>query len=469
MPWAERTVVKLRKDFVLRALEQAVPFRELCREFGISRKTGYKWLERFHERGFDGLVDQSTRPERSPGRTSVEIAVEIIRLRRAHPTWGPKKIRKLLSKQLPVESELPSLRTISRVLGRVHMLHQKKRRRPANQGMSLQAARKHVIVEAPNDLWTVDFKGWWTTRDGRRCEPLTVRDAFSRYVLALRILPRSNTEGTRAVFEELFERHGLPKTIQSDNGAPFAAGRSLAGLTQLSAWWISLGIDIVRSRPGCPQDNGAHERMHADVSVDLERQAAHSIRAQQEACDEWRVEFNHVRPHEALAMQTPADIYRPSGRRMMRARIGGFPDHCQIFSLGPHGKFWLDGRHHVFVSTAMAGLQVGVEQITDELVHIWLYHLLVGQLRIGPGVGRNVSLQPLEVPQPQAARGDKQGDTEGDTLKSPPDGVSPLDASDWPGNAAGDTVLGDTLAGAPIETSSPSEKEEVQSAEKKVA
>ena len=281
--------MKLRKEFVLKALAQDVPFRELCREFGISRKTGYKWLERFHERGLEGLVDQSTRPQSSPGRTTSEIAVEIIRLRQAHGTWGPKKIRKLLSKRLPLESELPSLRTISRVLSRVHLLRKKRRRRPADQGWMLQATRKHVVVEVPNDVWTVDFKGWWTTGDGRRCEPLTVRDAFSRYILALRILPRSDTERVRAVFEELFERHGLPKVIQSDNGAPFAAGRSLAGLTKLSAWWISLGIDIVRSRPGCPQDNGAHERMHADISVELQTQAAQSIRAQQRACDDRRV------------------------------------------------------------------------------------------------------------------------------------------------------------------------------------
>ena len=198
----------------------------------------------------------------------------------------------------------------------------------------LQAARKHVVVEAPNDVWTVDFKGWWTTRDGRRCEPLTVRDAFSRFILALRILPRSDTDGVRAVFEELFERHGLPKVIQSDNGAPFAAGRSLAGLTKLSAWWISLGIDVVRSRPGCPQDNGAHERMHADISVELQTQAAQSIRAQQRACDDWRVEFNHMRPHEALGLETPADVYRSSPRRLMRARIGGFPDDVEIVKLG---------------------------------------------------------------------------------------------------------------------------------------
>ena len=458
MPWAERSIVKLRKEFVLKALAQDVPFRELCREFGISRKTGYKWLERFHERGLEGLVDQSTRPQSSPGRTTSEIAVEIIRLRQAHGTWGPKKIRKLLSKRLPLESELPSLRTISRVLSRVHLLRKKRRRRPADQGWMLQATRKHVVVEVPNDVWTVDFKGWWTTGDGRRCEPLTVRDAFSRYILALRILPRSDTERVRAVFEELFERHGLPKVIQSDNGAPFAAGRSLAGLTKLSAWWISLGIDIVRSRPGCPQDNGAHERMHADISVELQTQAAQSIRAQQRACDDWRVEFNHVRPHEALAMQTPSEVYRPSQRRLMRALVGGFPDDAEIVRLGAHGKFWLDGRHHVFVSSSLAGLQIGLERMDGGLIHVWYHHLLIGHLRVGPMVGRNVTVQPLPPSVASAKGGDTQGDTSGDTAKQPATEVSPPGASAWPRRPAEDAVRGDTAGAVTTEGPPPSEK-----------
>jgi putative transposase len=469
MPWAERSVVKLRKEFVLKALAREVPFRELCREFGISRKTGYKWLERFHERGFEGLVDQSTRPERSPGRTTGEIAVEIIRLRQAHPTWGPKKIRKLLSKRLPLESDLPSLRTISRVLTRVHLNRPKKRRRPADQGWMLQASRKHVVVEQPNDLWTVDFKGWWTTRDGRRCEPLTVRDAFSRFILALQILPRSDTDGVRAVFEELFERHGLPKTIQSDNGAPFAAGRSLAGLTKLSAWWISLGIDVVRSRPGCPQDNGAHERMHADISIELQTQSAQSIRAQQRACDDWRTEFNHIRPHEALGLETPADVYRSSPRRLMRARIGGFPDDVEIVRLGPYGKFWLDGRHHVFVSTSLGGMQVGLQRMTDGVVRVWFYQLLVGQFRVGAGIGRNVQVQPIAPSETNARGGDTQGATAGDTASPPISAVSPLSASAWPGAPPERGSAGDSPTRTPTEEPPPTRKEDSEETQKQVA
>jgi hypothetical protein len=333
----------------------------------------------------------------------------------------------------------------------------------------LQASRKRVVVEAPNDLWTVDFKGWWTTRDGRRCEPLTVRDAFSRYILALRILPRSDTDGVRAVFEELFERHGLPKVIQSDNGAPFAAGRSLAGLTKLSAWWVSLGIDIVRSRPGCPQDNGAHERMHADISIELETPSAQSIRAQQRACDDWRTEFNHIRPHEALGMETPADVYRSSPRRLLRARVGGFPDDVEIMKLGAFGKCWFDGRHHVFVSSSLGGMQVGFQRLTDGLVHVWFFHLLIGQFRIGAGIGRNVQVQPMPPSETNARRGDTEGDMQGDTVPQAPDEVSPISASARTGGPAEIASAGNTGSGTLTGQLLPSGKEASENNQKQVA
>jgi putative transposase len=152
------------------------------------------------------------------------------------------------------------------------------------------------VVEAPNDVWTVDFKGWWRTADGTRCEPLTVRDAFSRFVLDLRILPATSTEHVRPTFERLFARYGVPRAIHSDNGQPFASTQSIAGLSKLSAWWVSLGITLVRNRPGCPQDNGGHERMHGDIRFEIQSASAPTVSAQQKICDEWRAEFNHVRP-----------------------------------------------------------------------------------------------------------------------------------------------------------------------------
>jgi transposase InsO family protein len=441
MPWKDRSVVQLRKEFVLKALAQEAPFSTVCRRYGISRKTGYKWLERFRERGLEGLIDESRRPLGSPFQTTSEIALEVIRLRKAHPTWGAKKIRRLLTKELGRGVEMPSVRTIARVLERVHLIRKKRRKRAGDQGWALQAARKKVGVEAPNDLWTVDFKGWWMARDGRRCEPLTVRDAFSRFVLALCLLPRSDTEGVQGEFERLFEKHGVPKVIQSDNGSPFAAARSLAGLTRLSAWWISLGIDVVRSRPGCPQDNGAHERMHADIRIELQQQAASSIVEQQKACDEWRAEFNHVRPHEALGMQTPAEVYRPSERRVIRALVGGFPDDARIFNLGAHGKLWFEG-HDVFVSMALRYRQVGLQRTADGTLLVWFHHVMIGWLRITPGMPRQITVQPLPVPgwgQASASGGDGAGDKPLPATEVLPAAASPL----CPGTAGGDT-RGDT-------------------------
>ena len=349
--------MKLRKEFVLKALAQDVPFRELCREFGISRKTGYKWLERFHERGLEGLVDQSTRPQSSPGRTTSEIAVEIIRLRQAHGTWGPKKIRKLLSKRLPLESELPSLRTIPRVLSRVHLLRKKRRRRPADQGWMLQATRKHVVVEVPNDVWTVDFKGWWTTGDGRRCEPLTVRDAFSRYILALRI-PAALRHRTRACRVRGAVRAAWAAEGDSERQRRAVRRRPQPRWPDEAFGVVDLAWDRHRAQPArlpagqwrARADARRHQRRAPDSGSTEHSRAAEGVRRLAR-----RVQ-PRVRPHEALAMQTPSEVYRPSQRRLMRALVGGFPDDAEIVRLGAHGKFWLDGRHHVFVSSSLAGL-----------------------------------------------------------------------------------------------------------------
>ena len=261
--------MNLRREFVLKALAREVPMVELCRQYGISRKTGYKWIARFESGGLDALVDESRRPDTSPAQTTTEMTVEIVKLRQLHPTWGPRKIQAILARQLAGES-LPSSRTIARVLSQT-ALTKKRRYRARSKGLPVSAPS--CTVAAPNDLWTVDFKGWWYTADRRRCDPLTVRDAFSRMVLALRIVDSAGTDEVRRVFEELFEAYGLPKMILSDNGPPFASVKAIGGLTKLSAWWVSLGIRVVRSRPGCPQDNGGHERMHADIRIEVQANA----------------------------------------------------------------------------------------------------------------------------------------------------------------------------------------------------
>jgi putative transposase len=246
MPWKECDVVSLRLQFALRSLNETTPFIELCREFGISPKTGYKWKERFLESGSSGLYDQSRRPLTSPEALSEDVVCDMIRLKEAHRTWGPRKIRELFAR-LHRGRDLPSESSFKRVLDKAGLV-QKRRARSADTGR----LQNRAVAEAPNDLWTMDFKGWWYTPDRERCEPFTVRDAFSRYLLSSTILPDSRTGTVRGMCERLLEQYGLPRTIRSDNGRPFATPTAPLGLSRLSAWWLALGIDLDRIDPGCP-------------------------------------------------------------------------------------------------------------------------------------------------------------------------------------------------------------------------
>jgi transposase InsO family protein len=231
-------------------------------------------------------------------------------------------------------------------------------------------------AEQPNDIWTVDFKGWWRSAQGLRVEPLTVRDQYSRMILDMRVLSDARTESVRHCFERLFERYGMPRAIRSDNGAPFAAANALLGLTRLSVWWLALGIDLDRNRPGCPQDNGGHERMHRDIWNELEVHRAEG----QAAFDVWREEFNTERPHEALGMQVPAEVYRRSARN-----YEGTPEDLDYGWLPTRRVKKRQGtiRHrseHIFISTALAGWSVGLSQRPDGLLEVWFSKLLLGHL-----------------------------------------------------------------------------------------
>jgi putative transposase len=344
---------------------------ELCQEYGVSRKTAYKWLKRFRQEGVPGLVDDSRRPRRSPRATSDGMRAEIVAQKQAHPKWGPKKLRELLVRRFG--DRAPSRRTVERVLRDFGLIRKCRRRRPS----AAPQMRPSVVVDVPNALWTVDFKGWWRTSDGKRVEPLTVRDAFSRFVLALRRTPSTREQDARPVFEDLFRRHGLPKAIQSDNGPPFASAVSLAGLTRLSAWWIALGIEVVRSRPGCPQDNGGHERMHLDVSLEFEDRGATALDAQQAVFDQWVAEFNHVRPHEALGMRTPSEVYVPSSRRMPALVLTTYPNHLHTHRVDVFGQ--IDHRRwRAYVTLTLARHLVAVEEREDGKCLVWFCNLLLG-------------------------------------------------------------------------------------------
>lgn len=357
-----------RTEFVLRAIKTD-NFQELCREYGISTKTGYKWRERFLRQGLSGMEELSRRPKSSPGALAEAVVCEIVRLKCKHRSWGPRKIRKVYER---LHQEVPGESSFKRVLERAGLV-EPRRTRSRQQAGRLSSGRK---AKAPNEVWTVDFKGWWYGADGTRKEPLTVRDEYSRYVLEVRAMKDARTETVRQCFEALFERNGLPQAIRTDNGAPFASHFGLLGLSRLSAWWIALGIDLERGRPGCPQDNGGHERFHLDIEAEVRGDAQ---REQQAGLDEWRKTFNHERPHEALEMKCPAEIYRNSERPYQGTPEDLMYPGMQSRRVANQGCIsW--SHQWVFLSCALTGWSVGLEPQAAGKWNVWFGRLLLGQL-----------------------------------------------------------------------------------------
>ena len=374
MGWKESSVMDERCRFVLEAKSKGANISEICRRYGVSRKTGYKWLRRHEQEGLVGLYDRSRRPRNSPLSTSAHMVVEVVRLRLYRPSWGPKKIRVLLLRRYP-QTEVPSQSTIGRILWRCGLVKAKGRGRPR----LWHPGDGRGVATAPNDLWTVDFKGWWRTRDGRRCEPLTIRDAYSRYVLETRAMESTSGKAVRRVFETVFEHYGLPRVIRSDNGSPFACTRAPAGLTRLSAWWKALGIRLDRIEPGHPEQNGAHERLHRDIRQELQPVVAGDLVRQQEMLDLWRVEYNTERPHEALGMKTPSRLYVPSPRLYTREIPEVvYPKHFDVRKVKHSGEISING-HRRFLSEALAGWPVGIESSGGHTIRLWFADLCLGE------------------------------------------------------------------------------------------
>ena len=367
MPWETKTKMNQRMEFVMRA-QTTENFRALCREYGISPKVGYKWSRRFVQNGLGGLNEESRRPKTSPKGLSEEVVCRIVLFRERHPHWGAKKIHELYQRS---HGEAPSQSSIKRVLEKCGLV-KKRRTRPAVEAGRLNSGAK---AAAPNEIWTIDFKGWWHDAKGR-CDPLTIRDEFSRKVLELRALENAKTETVKAAMEEVFKRHGLPRRIRSDNGAPFAASSALLGLSRLSAWWLALGIDLERSRPGCPQDNGAHERLHLDISRQLER-AGYTER--QAAFDLWRKEFNDERPHEALGMRFPSEVYRDSERKYEGAPEKLLYPGIESRRVKPNGMIHFEGKVY-FLSTALEGWEVGLAPVEGGRWEVRFGRLVLGHL-----------------------------------------------------------------------------------------
>lgn len=339
--------------FVEAAILPGANVSELCAEHGISRQTGHKWLRRYRDQGYLGLSEQSRRPLSASG-TSEEMIAAVLELRNRRPSWGPAKLALILKSRFGEDA--PARSTVARLLKRLGRV--KQRRQSAR--LWTVDGRPHVEAHGPNDLWTIDFKGWWRTIRGERCEPLTVRDAFSRFVLAVRVGSSTTGPVVRRVLEGLFRRHGIPKAIQCDNGSPWVSTRSRGGLTTLSVWLVSLGIRLIRSRVGCPQDNGGHERMHRDLR-ELQLNPARTRRGQQRACDRWMVDFNEVRPHDAIGGKTPAEMYRVSNSDSeLTVRLPTYPSGWITRRVQRGGRICVDG-DTVLVGSSLTGQLIGLK------------------------------------------------------------------------------------------------------------
>jgi transposase InsO family protein len=375
-----------RMRFVIR-LKDGESMASLCREFDISRKTGYKILQRYEQCGVEGLSDRTRRPFRYANQLSEQIEAAIVAARREKPSWGARKIRERLLRRLPHAVKVPACSTIHAVLDRHGLVSRPRLRRGARaQGTALSQGLN------PNDLWCADYKGEFLLGNKRYCYPLTVTDHASRFLLLCEALESNKEDSAFRAFERLFQERGLPQAIRSDNGVPFASPNGLFNLSKLSVWWLRLGISIERIRPGHPQQNGRHERMHLTLKQETTRPAAANILQQQAKFDAFLEEFNQERPHEALAMKSPADVYTASRRTYLGIPEPHYPFHDKTVVVTSCGRLCLF-RKKINLSTSLAGQAVGIKEVDQG---IWLVSFMdydLGYIDL-----EEKTLQPLENP-----------------------------------------------------------------------
>jgi transposase InsO family protein len=347
---------------------------ELCARYGISRKTGYKWLDRFAAEGQRGLRDRSHAPHRCPHRIPSELAQLLCATRRAHPSWGPAKILDYLRPRHRRIDSWPAVSTVGDLLARKNLVRKRRRRRPVRHPGAIP-----IHTSAPNDLWTADFKGHFRTRDGVYCYPLTIADQHTRFLIACDGLLSIKTGGARRVFERVFREYGLPAAIRTDNGVPFATC-AIHGLSPLNVWWLRLGIQHQRIRPASPQENGAHERMHKTLKAEAILPPRGNRQAQQRAFNAFRTEFNSERPHSALGGDPPAAHYRES-RRTYPERLPSleYPGHFAVKRVTNAGTFRL--KHKLlFLATPLKQQFVGLEETDDGIWSIYFGQVLLGRV-----------------------------------------------------------------------------------------
>lgn len=372
MPWRTTCPMDERTRFIAARLAGDESMSGLCRQFGVSRKTGYKLWARYQAGGPAALLERSHAAHRQPRAVAAAVQEAIVSARAAHPTWGPRKLKAWLAHRHPGHP-WPAASTIGALLRRAGWIAAPGRRARATPSPWFSAAT------GPNDVWTVDFKGWFHTGDGRRCDPLTILDAYSRYLLDCRVVRDLSEPAARPVFEALFRAYGLPRVIRTDNGAPFASVAA-GGLSRLAVWWVRAGIRPERIAPGHPEQNARHERLHRTLKQEATRPPQATAVAQQGAFDRFRQEYNHERPHEALGQRPPAASYQPSPR-VYRAPLPEleYPAAYRVRPTHPNGEInWLGRR--VFINQAVAGERLGLHEIADGCWAVYLGPLELGWL-----------------------------------------------------------------------------------------
>lgn len=361
-----------RVHFISDYLKAKYEVSELSESYGISRKTGYKWIKRYKEHGVNGLKEVSRRPHNSPYKTPLGVKKEIIELRKRYG-WGPKKLLSIMGSKHP-NRYLPGRSTVCDILKLEGLI---KKRRARRKIPPMQ--RPFAPIDHPNAVWSVDFKGQFRINNGTYCYPLTVTDSYSRYLLECRALTGTGLESARKVFNNLFKKYGMPERIRNDNGVPFASV-SASGLSQLSLWWVQLGIYPERIDAGKPYQNGRHERMHRDLKAKTVKPPASSMKAQQKRFDHFCKEYNEVRPHEALNFKTPSSLYTPSNRSMPKSVVSfQYPEHYEVRNVQHSGMiYWRNS--YVYVGYLLKDQHLGLQEIDNGIWDVYLGTFLLGRL-----------------------------------------------------------------------------------------
>lgn len=374
MPWIETCVMQERVKFIMEVLDGTYSMAELCNYYGISRKIGYKWLNRYRQDGIEALRNRSRAPHNHPHEISHQVKEAILAVKKRFPKWGAPKIRARLERIHPRWNGYPAVSTIGLFLNKQGLTSPRKRR------------RKATPTELPltsglysNQVWCADFKGHFRTGDGSRCNPFTISDHASRYLLCCRHLDRMSYDLVKMRFERIFREYGLPEVIRTDNGTPFSS-RGVGGLSRLSYWWIRLGIHPERIKPGHPEQNGRHERMHKTLKEHTATPPSRSLVQQQRRFNEFCVEYNDYRPHEALEMRTPSECYCISMRKIpsLLPQVS-YPDHMQVRKIYLHGDIMYKGRR-LFATESLRGEYVGIEQVDEDVSLLWYCNYLLGRI-----------------------------------------------------------------------------------------